>query len=60
MTQLCVFWVEPAHICLSRCDGRATTAESPRGQGRTPSTEAQWDPLRATPKTGTVLWRRAL
>eukprot|EP00969_Alexandrium_andersonii_P290559 12842581-Alexandrium_andersonii.AAC.1 len=25
-------------------------AESPHGQGRTPSTEAHWGPLRAAPK----------
>eukprot|EP00969_Alexandrium_andersonii_P133102 5886025-Alexandrium_andersonii.AAC.1 len=35
---------------LSRCAGRATVAESPHGQGRTPSTEAHWAPLRAAAK----------
>eukprot|EP00969_Alexandrium_andersonii_P233339 10301835-Alexandrium_andersonii.AAC.1 len=34
----------------SRCAGRATMAESPRGQGRTPSTEAHWGLFRASAK----------
>eukprot|EP00969_Alexandrium_andersonii_P304723 13469880-Alexandrium_andersonii.AAC.1 len=33
-------------MCIrDRCAGRATMADSPHGQGRTPSTKADWGPL---------------
>eukprot|EP00969_Alexandrium_andersonii_P356233 15446146-Alexandrium_andersonii.AAC.1 len=33
-------------------------AESLRWRGQTPSTEAHWDPLRASPERATYFWRR--
>eukprot|EP00969_Alexandrium_andersonii_P174692 7724701-Alexandrium_andersonii.AAC.1 len=34
-------WVKSVQLGLSRCAGRAAMTESPRGQGRTTSTEAR-------------------
>eukprot|EP00969_Alexandrium_andersonii_P300969 13306110-Alexandrium_andersonii.AAC.1 len=50
--------VKSVQLGLSRCTGRATMADSPRGQGRTPSTEAQWAPLRAAPQRAPYYGRR--
>eukprot|EP00969_Alexandrium_andersonii_P019327 844085-Alexandrium_andersonii.AAC.1 len=39
-----------SEMCIrDRCDGRAAMAESPRGRGRTTSTEAHWGLLTAAP-----------
>eukprot|EP00969_Alexandrium_andersonii_P188447 8327584-Alexandrium_andersonii.AAC.1 len=42
--------VKSVQLGSSRCAGRATIAEMPLGQGRSPSREAHWAPLRAAPK----------
>eukprot|EP00969_Alexandrium_andersonii_P366880 15469484-Alexandrium_andersonii.AAC.1 len=49
--------VKSAQLGLCRCAGRATKAESPRGRGRAPSTEAPWGSL---PQTGAVLWAKMI
>eukprot|EP00969_Alexandrium_andersonii_P300959 13305449-Alexandrium_andersonii.AAC.1 len=43
---------------LRRCAGLVTMAESPRGQGRTPSTEDHWGPLKSRPQTGAIPWAK--
>eukprot|EP00969_Alexandrium_andersonii_P232786 10278022-Alexandrium_andersonii.AAC.1 len=52
--------VKSVQLGLGRCAGSATMAESPRGRGRTPSTEAHWGYPQRGPQTGAALQARAL
>eukprot|EP00969_Alexandrium_andersonii_P134754 5961568-Alexandrium_andersonii.AAC.1 len=49
---------QSVQLGLSRHTGRATMAESPRGQGRTPSTEAHRGPRRVAAKRAPYCGRR--
>eukprot|EP00969_Alexandrium_andersonii_P186480 8239238-Alexandrium_andersonii.AAC.1 len=52
--------VKSAQLGLSRYSRRATMTDSPRGQGRIPSTEAPPGAPSEPPETGAVLFAKAL